>query len=163
MKTPFLFLTTCALVLALPGVARAGHHGGGHHGGGHSSGHHSGGHSGSHHGNGHHFSHHSHSSIHYGHGYGFYGASLYGFSRYGYYRSPSYYQNYRGRIATNAPADSLASEVQVALAQRGYYRGPIDGIIGAGTRRALRAYQHDRDLPVSARIDRDTLDALGLS
>lgn len=153
MKTPILFLTTCALALAFPGVARAGHHGGGH--------------SGSHHGADHHYAHHSHGSIHYGHGYGLYGGSLYGLSRYGYYRSQGYYRAgptyYRGRLVADAPDGALAAEVQAALARRGYYRGPIDGIIGTGKRRALRAYQHDRDLPVSARIDRNTLYALGLS
>src|SRR6184192_2686687 len=69
----------------------------------------------------------------YGSGYG-YGA---GYSGNGYSRS-SYYQGYgyngnRSRVV----------RLQQQLARAGYYRGPIDGIMGSRTRYALRAYQHD--------------------
>ena len=37
--------------------------------------------------------------------------------------------------------------LQQALTDQGYAPGPVDGIVGAGTRRALRAYQRDRGLP----------------
>ena len=57
---------------------------------------------------------------------------------------------------------SLAAQVQTALARRGYYRGPIDAIFGSGSRRALRAFQSDARLPVTGRIDAQTLNKLGL-
>src|SRR6266487_4599512 len=68
----------------------------------------------------------------YGSGYG-YGAGYYGNG----YRS-SYYQGYgyngnRSRVV----------RLQQQLARAGYYRGPIDGIMGTRTRYALRAYHHD--------------------
>ncbi|PYL82449.1 MAG: hypothetical protein DMF23_12095 [Verrucomicrobia bacterium] len=74
----------------------------------------------------------------YGSGYG-YGAGYYGngYSGNGYYPS-SYYRGYgyngnRSRVV----------RLQQQLARAGYYRGPIDGIMGSRTRYALRAYQHD--------------------
>jgi peptidoglycan hydrolase-like protein with peptidoglycan-binding domain len=54
------------------------------------------------------------------------------------------------------------SVVQSALSKRGYYRGPIDGVIGAGSRRAIRAFQSDQGLPVTGLIDRKLLTALQL-
>jgi peptidoglycan hydrolase-like protein with peptidoglycan-binding domain len=52
--------------------------------------------------------------------------------------------------------------VQSALTKRGYYRGPIDGIIGAGSHRAIRAFQTDQGLPVTGLIDRKLISALQL-
>ncbi len=53
-------------------------------------------------------------------------------------------------------------DVQLALRRAGYYRGPIDGDVGPGTRGSIRAYQYDNDLPVTGRIDRYLLRSLGL-
>ena len=61
------------------------------------------------------------------------------------------------------PAVSLPARVQSPLASRGYYRGPIDGIAGGGSARALRAFQHAAGLPVSGRTDRATIARLGLN
>jgi len=74
----------------------------------------------------------------YGSGYG-YGAGYYGngYSGNGYYPS-SYYRGY-GYNGNRARVVRL----QQQLARAGYYRGPIDGIMGSRTRYALRAYQHD--------------------
>jgi hypothetical protein len=52
-----------------------------------------------------------------------------------------------------SPSDCLGADVQAALQRRGYYHGAIDGVIGAGSRAAIRAYQHDRGLAVTGRID----------
>jgi hypothetical protein len=52
--------------------------------------------------------------------------------------------------------------VQDALAQAGYYNGPIDGIIGAGTRSAIANYQYDNGLPETGVIDNTLLQSLGL-
>jgi hypothetical protein len=56
----------------------------------------------------------------------------------------------------------VTSAVQSALTKRGYYRGPIDGIIGAGSHRAIRAFQTDQGLPVTGLIDRKLISALQL-
>ncbi|PYK69988.1 MAG: hypothetical protein DME44_13115 [Verrucomicrobia bacterium] len=40
-------------------------------------------------------------------------------------------------------AGLLWHRLQQQLARAGYYRGPIDGIMGSRTRYALRAYHHD--------------------
>lgn len=42
---------------------------------------------------------------------------------------------------TAPPGDSRTSRIQEALAQRGFYHGPIDGVEGLGTTAAIRAFQ----------------------
>ena len=44
------------------------------------------------------------------------------------------------------PASPRVAALQVALFQRGYYRGPFDGIAGPQTRRATRRFQHRHHL-----------------
>jgi peptidoglycan hydrolase-like protein with peptidoglycan-binding domain len=56
----------------------------------------------------------------------------------------------------------LAAEVQQELKRRGYYQGSIDGNIGPMSRSAIRAYQADRGLSVTGRVDRSLLDALDI-
>lgn len=124
---------------------------------------------------GHHYgNHYRYSRPYYG---GYYGRSHYGYSRpyygYGYgpsigvsyYSRPSYsYETtrvYRGSSAYD-PSDDLAVDVQRALKRRGYYTGSVDGDIGPGSRSAIRAYQADRGLPVTGRIDSSLLRALGI-
>jgi len=93
-----------------------------------------------------------------------------------YWHRPGYYGGfyprfYYGPTIVVAPAPvpayyeysySVAVDVQVALKRRGYYRGPIDGGIGPESRAAIKAYQYDRELPLSGRIDRPLLHSLGL-
>lgn len=69
---------------------------------------------------------------------------------------------FRERVVEGRATESLATDVQTELARRGYYRDPIDGIIGEGTRRALRNFQNDAGLPVTGRMDRATIGELGL-
>jgi len=83
----------------------------------------------------------------YGYGYGYgYGSGYYG---YGYgngvYRS-SYYSGDR----SNGSRSGVA-RLQRQLSRAGYYRGPIDGIMGSRTHYALRAYQHDHGTANMAR------------
>ena len=47
-------------------------------------------------------------------------------------------------------------EVQQTLRDKGYYPGPIDGVLGSRTRAALRQYQKDENLPVTGQLDADT-------
>jgi len=53
-------------------------------------------------------------------------------------------------------SDADVREVQLTLWDRGYYPGPTDGILGSGTRAAIRHYQRDENLPVTGRLDADT-------
>ncbi|HEX8490199.1 MAG TPA: peptidoglycan-binding domain-containing protein [Chthoniobacterales bacterium] len=103
----------------------------------------------------------------YGYGYYPYGA-YYPYADYSYYDEGSY-------ADTEAPdpyakssdydegaADSNVSQIQSALSREGYYSGAIDGNLGPETRNALRRYQRDRGLSVTGRVDRATINALGL-
>lgn len=53
-------------------------------------------------------------------------------------------------------------QVQAALRQRKYYTGAIDGLLGPGTQAAIRAYQVDRNLPVTGKLDPELISDLGL-
>jgi hypothetical protein len=87
----------------------------------------------------------------YGWGYPYYGVS-----------TSLYYDGYASGYAGNGSGNLVAS-VQQRLARAGYYRGAIDGVIGNGTRRAIRSYERSHGLPVDGRIDDDLLGQLGLS
>jgi membrane-bound lytic murein transglycosylase B len=50
-------------------------------------------------------------------------------------------------------ADRMAA--QIALARLGFDPGPADGVIGAGTRKALRAWQQSRQLPADGYLSSD--------
>jgi len=100
----------------------------------------------------------------YGYGYG-YNAPDY----YPYDYDPGVYQggdvDYYGQGAYDSSgqyADSTVTAVQQQLARQGYYRGEIDGIFGAETRRAVVRYQSDQGLRVTGNLNADTLQALGL-
>jgi peptidoglycan hydrolase-like protein with peptidoglycan-binding domain len=51
-------------------------------------------------------------------------------------------------------------QIQQKLQQNGLYRGKIDGLVGPETQQALRAYQHQNKLPVTATLDPQTLASL---
>jgi hypothetical protein len=51
-------------------------------------------------------------------------------------------------------------KAQQALKDKGYYDGPVDGLIGPGTRTAIRKYQQDQNLSVTGQIDQQTLSRL---
>ncbi len=100
----------------------------------------------------------------YPYGYGYYGSAYYPYDY-----DPGVYEggnaDYYGQGAYGSPeqyADSTVTAVQEQLAQQGYYRGEIDGIFGAGTRRAVVRYQSDHGLRVTGNLNGDTLQALGL-
>ena len=56
----------------------------------------------------------------------------------------------------------LAMKVQSALSRRGYYDGPIDGVIGPDSSRAIRAFQEAQGLPATGRIEPNVLRPLKL-
>ena len=53
-------------------------------------------------------------------------------------------------------------DVQRALAERGYYYGPIDGEIGPMSRNAIAAFQSDAGLTPTGEINNSLLRALDL-
>ena len=53
--------------------------------------------------------------------------------------------------------------LQKSLQDKGMDPGPIDGVMGARTQAALRAYQKDQNLPQTGRTDAQTLEKLGVS
>jgi len=57
---------------------------------------------------------------------------------------------------------STIRELQTALKNAGVYTGPIDGIVGAQTRAAVKAYQKSKGLAVGG-ITQEVIKALGLS
>ena len=96
----------------------------------------------------------------------------YYYAPYGYYYAPPpYYQGepaggvYNGRVMNNDGGKdvSVAAQVQQRLAQAGYYHGPIDGIVGEGTRRAIRNYKRANGLEADGEINRQLLRTMGLS
>lgn len=50
--------------------------------------------------------------------------------------------------------------IQTALQSKGFYSGPIDGIVGPQTRTALANYQQSQGLPRTAVLDQKTLQSL---
>ena len=52
-------------------------------------------------------------------------------------------------------------QAQQALADQGLYKGKIDGVVGRQTRRAVRQFQKTHHLSQTARLDADTMQALG--
>lgn len=116
---------------------------------------------------------------HRGHGGYFYNA-YFGYPYYGYGYPYPYYADYypymdydddyatspvyEGRAVSSDYADvSVVVQVQRRLARAGYYRGAIDGIIGNGTRRAIRSYERSHGLPVDGHIDPSLLATMGLA
>jgi|ERR1700677_828159 len=89
----------------------------------------------------------------------------YFYPSYPYYYDAPYYSGYYGRPAyydEGPGTGSIATAVQEELAGRGYYKGPIDGIVGTGTRAAISAYQRNHGLVVSGTIDTPLIRSLRL-
>src|SRR5438094_2611966 len=98
-----------------------------------------------------------------------YGYSYYASDYYPYDYDPGVYEgggaDYYGQGANGSSeqyADSNIAAAQEQLARQGYYRGEIDGVFGAQTRRAVVRYQSDHGLRVTGNLNADTLQALGL-
>ena len=76
----------------------------------------------------------------------------------------------RGGLLAGTPYEAAPPDVQhnvvisaqIALARRGVYRADIDGIYGAAMELSLRAYQARIRLPITGRLDLETLAALRL-
>lgn len=59
--------------------------------------------------------------------------------------------------------ENLVKRMQMALMVKHYYSGPLDGVLGKGTRDALMAFQMDAGLELTGRMDTPTLNALGIA
>jgi hypothetical protein len=94
-------------------------------------------------------------------GWGYYD---YGYPYYPYYGYdyPDYYYPDSAYYSGDNGSASFPALVQGALARRGYYDGQVDGIIGSGTRSAIREFQRDNGLSVTGRIDPQLVQALKL-
>ena len=86
----------------------------------------------------------------YGGGAGYYGSGYYGNNSYGGSYYPGYRYGYNGTRSSTVRRSNVA-RLQQQLARAGYYRGPVDGIMGPRTHYALRAYQHDHGTASLAR------------
>jgi peptidoglycan hydrolase-like protein with peptidoglycan-binding domain len=53
-------------------------------------------------------------------------------------------------------------KVQESLRDKGYYHLQVDGVLGSGTRAAIREYQKAEKLPVTGRLDDQTAGKLGV-
>jgi hypothetical protein len=93
----------------------------------------------------------------YGYGYPYYGSYPYGYG-YGYYapRTTVY-------ATSGINDDATVAAVQRRLARGGYYHGSVDGVIGPGTRTAIRAFERNNRLPVDGLIDPQLLRTMGLA
>jgi hypothetical protein len=52
-------------------------------------------------------------------------------------------------------------KIQKRLTELGYQPGPADGIMGKMTKKAIKNFQKDNDLPPTGKIDNDTKNKLG--
>ena len=81
-------------------------------------------------------------------------SSDWGYGGYGYGYAPT--------VSLPAVGESLAADVQSELARQGFYNGPIDGIVGPGTRAAIRSYQAANGLAINGQISSSLVASLGL-
>ena len=102
----------------------------------------------------------------FGYGYPYYG---YGWD-YPYYDAYPYDYGYYGPTTDRYTVydrgitdDATVAAVQRRLARAGYYHGSIDGVIGQGTRTAIRGFERNNGLPVDGVIDRELLRTMGLT
>jgi peptidoglycan hydrolase-like protein with peptidoglycan-binding domain len=81
---------------------------------------------------------------------------------YGYYddNAGDYSEGQSSPAAVTLSQDTVVA-VQQQLSQLGYYDGPIDGLIGPQTAKAVRRFQSRDNLSVTGQIDSPTLRALG--
>jgi peptidoglycan hydrolase-like protein with peptidoglycan-binding domain len=64
-------------------------------------------------------------------------------------------QSFTGESVSMTP-----KQIQRSLRNAGYYSGPIDGVIGNMTKRAVKSFQRDNGLVVDGIVGRETKSAL---
>jgi len=96
----------------------------------------------------------------------YYGGYPYGYNSYQYGYNNYYYGSgspYSFNRYSNRDYDAVVTHVQQRLARAGYYRGPIDGVIGPRTRYAILAYERNHGLPADGVIGNRLLRTMGLA
>jgi peptidoglycan hydrolase-like protein with peptidoglycan-binding domain len=69
-----------------------------------------------------------------------------------------------GRAQTGMSQNSdQVKQAQEALKAKGQDPGPVDGVMGPQTAKALRAYQKEEKISITGQLDQKTLDSLGVS
>ena len=63
-------------------------------------------------------------------------------------------------VPNNSNQDNIY-KVQKRLIELGYEPGPADGIMGKMTKKAIKKFQKDNDMPPTGKIDNDTKNKLG--
>lgn len=58
---------------------------------------------------------------------------------------------------------STVTEIQQKLQQWGYYDGPVDGVFGSGTEKAVKYFQKKNGLTADGKVGSATLAALGIT
>src|SRR6201981_3239441 len=97
----------------------------------------------------------------FGYDYPYYG---YDYPYYGYYDdNAGDYSDEQSLPAEVTPSQETIMAVQKELTQLGYYHGPVDGLISSEMERAVRWFQSVDKIPVTGRIDSETLRALQIS
>jgi peptidoglycan hydrolase-like protein with peptidoglycan-binding domain len=66
------------------------------------------------------------------------------------------------RVAQQQPTPERYKEIQHALADKGYFHGPVDGAWGADSTDALKRFQREQNLEDDGKIGSLSLIALGL-
>ena len=69
----------------------------------------------------------------------------------------------QGTVLYWGSSGNEVSSVQQRLSQWGYYKGPVDGVYGYETFRAVQNFQRNNGLPQDGVVGRATREALGLS
>ncbi len=119
-------------------------------------------HQGAHFARGDHFRHDG--DFFFGDSFGYADPYSYDYPYYGYYDyDDGDYSDGQYAQADVMPSEETIVAVQKELAKLGYYHGPIDGLIGPQTERAIGWFQSVDKLFVTGRIDDRTLKALQIS
>ncbi len=65
--------------------------------------------------------------------------------------------------AMSSPNSAIVRKVQIALRNRGYYAGVVDGFLGQNTAIGIQRFQLDHDQRVKPVIERSLLVSLGIA
>ncbi len=68
-----------------------------------------------------------------------------------------------GKVSSNRMHDGTVRNAQLALNEKGYDVGRVDGQFGPSTQSAVRRFQSEKGLAQSGRLDSATLAALGVN
>ena len=66
---------------------------------------------------------------------------------------------YAGTSTASLPPHEI-KQMQARLQRDGLYTGPVDGIFGPKTQEAMQIWQREHNMPQTAQLDRQTMDAV---